>query len=143
MLPIPKLGTMGGCSSFIGVSLHSAQTNGQDMTHRVFPKNKVAGILKRQIARPVETFTDVATLSNLPTSFILLLLRSPHFTEANFDVCGELQSRSVEGTCFLFGKSRLELRVVVSSNMLGRLLVERLTNGNWSFCAGYACSTTS
>ena len=131
---------MGGCSSCNTVSPHSK--NGLDKPHRVFPKNKVAGILECQIARLVESLADVATLPDLSPCFVFLLLRSPHFAETNFNVGGELQSWSVEGTRFLFGKSGLVLRVVVSNTLRG-LPVERLTNGNWSFCAEYACSTTN
>lgn len=84
------------------VSLHSAQNNDQDTTYRVFPKDKVAGILECQIARPVESFANVATLPDLSPCFVFLLLRSPHFAKANFDIGGKLQSWSVEGTRFLF-----------------------------------------
>lgn len=98
------------------------QKNGSDKTHRVFPKNKVAGILECQIARPVESFANVAALSDLSPCFVFLLLRSPHLAETNFDIGRELQSWSVEGTRFLFGKPSLVLRVIVSSSTLPIIL---------------------
>ena len=78
----------------------------------------------------MESFPDVATLPDFSPCFVLFLLRSPHLAEADFDIGRELQSWSVEGTRFLFGKPGLVLRVVVSDNMLPRIFIGRLTNGN-------------
>ena len=112
MLPIPKSGIMGGCSSCCAVRHHPTCKDSL-AAYRVFPKNKVAGILECQIARPVKPFTNVAAFADLSPCLVLLLLCSPHFAEAQFNVGRELQSRAVEGACFRFGKSGLELKVTV------------------------------
>jgi len=106
---MPKFGIMGGCSSCNIVSRIQPPKNGLGKTHRVFPKNKITGILECQIACLVESLADVATLPNLSPCFVLFLLRSSHFAKTNLDVGRELQSRSMEGTRFLFGKSGLVL----------------------------------
>ena len=78
----------------------------------------------------MESFANVATLSDLSACFVLFLLRSPHFAKTDFNIGRELQSWSVEGTSFVLGEPGLVLRLAVSSNVVQRFLTERLTKGN-------------
>lgn len=69
----------------------------------------------------MEPFANVAALADLSPCFVLFLLRSPHFAEADFDIGGELQRWPMEGPCFLFRKPGLVLMVAVSDNILRRM----------------------
>ena len=55
-------------------------------TYRELPKNEIAGILERQVARSAKAFSDIPTFTNPPTSFVFLLLRRPNLVEAKLNI---------------------------------------------------------
>ena len=72
-------------------------------TYRVFPKDKITGVTKTQIACPMKSLAHVSSLPNLPARFVLLFLGSPDLREVDLNVGGELQSRPVERARLLLG----------------------------------------
>lgn len=56
------------------------------MSHRKFPKYKIARVLQRQIVRLTQAFADITTFADLTTSFVLLLLSSAYFIEPQLNV---------------------------------------------------------
>ena len=104
MLPIPKFEIIGGCSSCTCTNVVSHATSAVlAVTCREFPQDKVARISKTEVAGSVQALADISALSNLAASLVLLLLRCADLREVDLDVGRELQRRSVERTCFLFG----------------------------------------
>ena len=101
MLPMPTFEMTGGCSSCkvppaaasSDPGLHSMQRNATD---RVFPQDKAARVLERDVLHPSQTFGPVALL-DLVAELVLLLLRTD-LRERDGDVLRKLQRGSMERT---------------------------------------------
>ena len=81
---------------------------------RELPENEVARVAQAQIACPVQTLSNIATLADLATGLVFFLLRCPHLAEAELNVQWELKCRTVERASLLFGQAGLVLYSLMS-----------------------------
>lgn len=60
------------------------------MTYGIFPKDEVARVFQGQVTGLVQSLANITPFPKLPPSLVLLFLRRPHFTEADFNIRREL-----------------------------------------------------